>query len=73
MTVAELLEQARDLTPEEQKQLAHDLWVQADGPYEDEAVVEAAWATEINTRFEAILDGSDPGLSDADMRKRFGL
>jgi hypothetical protein len=73
MTVAELLQQARGLTPEEQKQLAHDLWVQADGPYENEAVVEAAWAAEINTRFAAILDGSDPGLSDAEMHQRFGL
>ena len=73
MTVAELLEQAGALTPEEQKQLAHDLWVQADGPYEDEVVVEAAWAAEINTRFEVILDGSDPGLTDAEMRERLGL
>jgi putative addiction module component (TIGR02574 family) len=73
MTKAELLEQARKLSRDEQMQLAHDLWVEADGPYDDPAEVEAAWATEIGRRMEAILDGSDPGLSDAEVRERLGL
>lgn len=47
MSTAELLEQARRLTREEQMKLAHDLWVEADGPYDDPADVEAAWATDI--------------------------
>ncbi|MGN6782009.1 MAG: addiction module protein [Marmoricola sp.] len=74
MTVAELLEQAgQQLTPEEQRQLAHDLWVQADGPYEDPVVVEAAWANEVADRLTGIVDGSTVGLTDEDVRKRFGL
>lgn len=74
MTVAELLEQAhQQLTREEQMQLAHDLWIQADGPYEDAAEVEAAWAIEVSKRHDAILDGTDPGVSDDDFRQRFGL
>ena len=73
MTTAELLEQARKLSREEQMQLAHDLWVEADGPYEDAAEVEAAWASEVGRRYDAILDGTDPGLSDDDFRQRFGL
>lgn len=74
MTVTELLAQAhQQLTREEQMQLAHDLWVEADGPYEDPAEVEAAWATEIGRRVEGIVDGSTLGVSDAEVRKRFGL
>lgn len=73
MTTAELLEQARRLTREEQMKLAHDLWVEADGPYDDPAEVETAWATEIGRRLQAIQDGTDPGLSDAEVRERLGL
>lgn len=73
MTTAELLEQARKLTREEQMKLAHDLWVEADGPYEDPAEVEAAWATEIGERLRGIVDGSDPGLSDDEVRQQLGL
>lgn len=73
MTTAEILEQALKLSREEKMQLAHDLWVDADGPYDDEAEVEADWATEVSRRLDAILDGSDPGLSDAEVRQRLGL
>jgi putative addiction module component (TIGR02574 family) len=73
MTAAELLEQALKLPREEQMKLAHDLWVEADGPYEDPSVVEAAWGAEIGRRLERILDGSDPGLPDTEVRRRFGL
>lgn len=73
MSTAELLEQALKLSREEQLQLAHDLWVGGDGPYDSPADVEAAWASELNDRLDAILDGSDPGLSDADVRRRVGL
>jgi hypothetical protein len=73
MTTAELLEQARKLTREEQRQLAHDLWIEADGPYEDPAVVEAAWAEEIGHRLQGIADGTTAGIADADVRQRFGL
>lgn len=73
MTAEELLEKARRLTREEQMKLAHDLWVEADGPYDDPADVEAAWATEIGRRLQAIQDCSGPGLSDAEVRERLGL
>lgn len=73
MTTAELLEQARKLTREEQMQLAHDLWVEADGPYEDPAEVEAAWATEISQRMQGIVDGTTVGIPHSEVRKRFGL
>lgn len=39
----------------------------------DPAEVEVAWATEIGRRLEAILDGSQPGLSDAEVIERLGL
>lgn len=53
MTPAEMLEFARKLSREEQMHLAHDLWVEADGPYDDPAEVEAAWATEVGQRFRS--------------------
>ncbi len=73
MTTAELLEQARKLTREEQMQLAHDLWVQADGPYEAPAEVEAAWASEVADRLQGIVDGTTEGIPHSEVRKRFGL
>lgn len=73
MTTAELLEQARKLSREEQMQLAHDLWVEADGPYQDPAEVEAAWATEIGQRLQGIVDRTTEGIPDSEVRKRFGL
>ena len=73
MTTAEILEQARKLTREEQIQLAHDLWVEADGPYDDPAEVEADWATEIGKRLQSIVDGSAEGVPDSEVRKRFAL
>lgn len=73
MTTAELLEQARKLSREEQMQLAHDLWVEADGPYEDPAEVEAAWAMEIGQRLQGIVDGTTVGIPDSEVRERFGL
>ncbi len=73
MTTAELLEQARKLTRAEQMKLAHDLWIEADGPYDDPAEVEAAWATEIGQRLQGIVDGSTEGVPDSEVRKRFGL
>jgi putative addiction module component (TIGR02574 family) len=73
MTTAELLEQARKLSREEQMQLAHDLWVEADGPYEDPAEVDAAWATEIGQRLQGIVDGTEAGVPHDEVMKRFGL
>lgn len=73
MTTAELLEQARKLSREEQMQLAHDLSIEADGPYEDPAEVEAAWATEIGDRLHGIVDGTEVGVSHDEVMKRFGL
>lgn len=73
MTTAELLEQARKLTREEQMKLARDLWVEAGGPYDDPAEVEAAWATEIGRRLQGIADGTTVGVSDSEVRQRFGL
>lgn len=73
MTTAELLEQARKLSREEQMQLAHDLWVEADGPYEDPADVEATWATEIGQRLQGIVDGTEVGVPHDEVMKRFGL
>lgn len=73
MTTAELLEQARKLTREEKMQLAHDLWIEADGPYDDSVEVEARWATEIGRRIQGIVDGTTAGIPDSEVRKRFGL
>ena len=74
MTVAELLEQAhKQLTREEQLQLAHDLWVEADGPYEDPAEVEDAWVSEISQRLKGVVDGTTTGIADEEVRQRFGL
>lgn len=66
-----LLEQARKLTREEQMKLAHDIYVEAGGPYEDP--VEAAWATEIGQRLPGIVDGTTVGIPDSEVRERFGL
>lgn len=71
MTAAELLEQARKLGREEQLKLAHDLWVGADGPYEDGSEVDAAWASEIGRRLQGITDGTTVGVPDAEVRRRF--
>ena len=71
MTKAELLEQARKLSREEQMQLAHDLYVEADGPYEDPADVEAAWATEIGQRLQSIVDDTEVGVPHGEVMKRF--
>jgi len=54
-------------------QLAHDLWVEADGPYEDATEVEAAWATEIDKRLRGIVDGTTVGIPDSEVRERFGV
>lgn len=72
MTTAELLEQARKLPREEQLKLAHDLLIEADGPYDDPAEVEADWATEIRRRLQDVVDGSIEGVADSEVRNRFG-
>ncbi|MFT4188952.1 MAG: addiction module protein [Aeromicrobium sp.] len=71
MTTAELLKQARKLPREEQLRLAHDLYIEADGPYEDGAEVESAWASEIGQRLRGIVDGSEPGVPHDEVMKRF--
>lgn len=73
MTAAEVMEQARRLSREEQLQLAHDLWVEADGPYDDPAEVDAAWASEVAQRLEGVVDGTTQGVPDSAVRQRFGL
>lgn len=73
MTAAELLEQARKLTREEQLKLAHDLWVEAGGPYDDASEVEAAWASEIGRRLQGVVDGTTVGVPDSEVRGRYGL
>ena len=73
MTAAEVMEQARRLSREEQLQLAHDLWVEADGPYDDPADVDAAWASEVAQRLEGVVDGTTQGVPDGALRQRFGL
>lgn len=72
MMTAELLEQARKLPREEQLKLAHDLWIEADGPYDDPAEVEADWATEIGRRLQDVVNGSIEGVADSEVRNRFG-
>lgn len=72
MTTAELLEQARKLPREEQLKLAHDLWIEADGPYDDPAELEADWATEIGRRLQEVVNGSIEGVADSEVRNRFG-
>ncbi|MBX3194800.1 MAG: addiction module protein [Microbacteriaceae bacterium] len=73
MTAAELLEQALKLPREEQMKLAHDLWVEADRPYEDPTEVEAAWGAEVGQRLQGIVDGTIAGVPDSEVRRRFGL
>lgn len=73
MTTAELLEQARKLTRAEQMKLAHDLWVEADGPYDAPAEIEDGWATDIGRLVEGIVDGTTAGVPDSEVRKRFGV
>lgn len=73
MTTAELLEQARKLPREEQMKLAHDLWVEADGPYDSPSEIEHAWAADIGRRLQGIVDGTTAGVPDSEVRKRFGL
>lgn len=73
MTTGELLAQARRLTRDEQLKLAHDLWIEADGPYDDPAEVKSEWATEIGRRLQGIADGTTVGVPDSEVRKRFGL
>lgn len=73
MTTAELLEQARKLTRKEQMQLAHDLWLEADGPYDDPAEVETAWAGEIGERLRGIVEGTADGVPNSEVRQRFSL
>lgn len=73
MSRAELFELARNLSREEQLQLAHDLYLEADGPYEDDDAVDAAWAGEISQRLERIVDGTEAGVSHDDVMKHFGL
>jgi len=53
--------------------LAHDLYVEADGPYEESGVVEGAWATEIGARLQGIVDGTEAGVPHDEVMKRFGL
>jgi hypothetical protein len=71
--VADLLEQARKLSRAEQMQLAHDLWVEAGGPYDDPAKVEAAWAAELGRRLQGVVGGTTVGVPDSEARTRFGL
>lgn len=73
MTTAELLEQARKLSRDEQLQLAHDLYLEADGPYEEPAEVEAEWAVEIGQRLQGIVDGAEAGSPHDDVMRRFDL
>ncbi|QLQ09782.1 MAG: addiction module protein [Nocardioidaceae bacterium] len=73
MTTAELLEQARKLTREEQLKLAHDLYIEADGPYDDPTEVESAWASEIGQRLHGIVDGTTVGIPNSEVRELFGL
>lgn len=72
MKASELLEQARTLSRAEQMELAHRLWIDADGPYDDPDEVEAAWATEIGRRVSDIANGSPSGVPHSTVRERFG-
>lgn len=71
MTTAELLQQARKLSREDQLKLAHDLWIEAGGPYADPAEVETEWATEIDQRLQGIAAGGIEGVPHSEIRQRF--
>lgn len=73
MTTAELFEQARKLSRDEQLQLAHDLYLEANGPYEEPAEVEAEWAVETGQRLQSIVDGAEVGIPHDDVMRRFGV
>lgn len=58
------------LPPEERADLAAELLASLDGPPDDPAEVEAAWATEIEKRARRVLEGKSTGEPWEDVRRR---
>ena len=66
----EVLRAALSLLPEERADIAAELIVSLEGPADDPAEVEAAWATEIERRAGRVLSGESVGESWTDVRQR---
>ena len=57
MTLAELIEAGRELTPAERIELASELLASVDDGDENQATVDAAWAAEVGSRVDDLLTG----------------
>lgn len=68
--VQHLLRDALTLPPEERADLAAELLASLEGPPDDPAEVEAAWAAEIERRARRVLSGESAGEPWEDVRQR---
>ncbi len=68
--VQDLLRDALTLPAEERADLASELLASLEGPGDDPAEVEAAWAAEIEKRAGRVLSGESPGEPWEDVRRR---
>lgn len=66
----DLLRDALALPPEERADLAAELIASLDGPADDPAEVEAAWAAEIERRARRVLNGESAGEPWDNVRRR---
>lgn len=57
MTLAELIEMARELAPADRVKLAHDLLDSVEDSDESDSVVDAVWQTEFRRRIDDIESG----------------
>ena len=57
MTLAELMEAGRELTPAQRVQLANELLASVDGADEDQTTVDAAWTAVVSSRVDDVLTG----------------
>jgi putative addiction module component (TIGR02574 family) len=68
--VQDLLRDAMTLPPEERADLVAELLASLEGPADDPAEVEAAWAAEIERRARRVLSGESAGEPWEDVRQR---
>ncbi|MFV0320424.1 MAG: addiction module protein [Microbacterium sp.] len=57
MTLAELIEKARELTPADRVKLAHEILDSVDEPDAPDPVIDAAWQAEFRRRIDDIESG----------------
>ena len=66
----ELLRDALTLAAAERADIAVELIASLEGPADDPAEVEAAWAAEIDRRARRVLSGESTGEAWSDVRQR---